>query len=217
MEANPAAERTPRARRLMQAARGLLDRADRFSPRTDSPHEHWQRVAMNQAVDAYIGSLIPRATAVEISGDTHANKPWKSYTSLNYPEFDLCADLDEELEFDVVICEQVLEHVVDPCAAAANLRRLCAPGGHVIVSTPFLVKVHELPIYAMHDYWRFTPRGLRTLLERADLEVDTVGSWGNRACVVGNLSRWSAYKPWHSLRNEPDLPVQVWAFATNPG
>ncbi len=40
---------------------------------------------------------------------------------------------------------------------------------------------------------------------------------GNRACVVGNLSRWSAYKPWHSLRNEPDLPLQVWAFATNPG
>ena len=35
----------------------------------------------------------------------------------------------------------------------------------MIVSTPFLVKVHELPAYAMFDYWRFTPRGLRLLLE----------------------------------------------------
>ena len=214
----PGRQGARQASRLRQAARGLLERADRLVfPPTDSSAEHWQRVAMNQAVDAHIAALDPSGkTAAEISGDTHAKRPWKSYASLNYPEFDLCADLDEERQFDVVICEQVLEHVVDPCAAAANLRRLCSPGGHVIVSTPFLVKVHELPIYAMHDYWRFTPRGLRTLLERAGLEVETVGSWGNRACVVGNLSRWSAYKPWHSLRNEPDLPLQVWAFARNP-
>jgi hypothetical protein len=208
-----------RGGRLQQAARRVLDRADRMVfPEADSSGEHWQRVAMNRAVDAHIATLYPPdLTAAEISGDTHESRPWKSYRSLNYPEFDLCADLEEGLEFDVVICEQVLEHVVDPCAAAANLRGLCAAGGHVIVSTPFLVKVHELPIYAMHDYWRFTPRGLRTLLERAGLEVDSVGSWGNSACVVGNLNRWSAYKPWHSLRNEPDIPLQVWAFATNPG
>jgi SAM-dependent methyltransferase len=204
---------------LGQAARRVLARADRLVfPEAKSAGGHWQRVAMNEAIGAYITSLDPAGlTAAEISGDTHANRPWKSHTSLNFPEFDLCADLEEDVEFDVVICEQVLEHVVDPCAAAANLRRLSAVGGHVIVSTPFLLKIHELPIYAMHDYWRFTPRGLRTLLERAGLEVDTVSSWGNRACVVGNFERWSAYKPWHSMRNVPDLPVQVWAFATNPG
>jgi hypothetical protein len=71
-------------------------------------------------------------------------------------------------------------------------------------------------IYDMKDYWRFTPRGLRTLLERGGLEVDEVGSWGNRDCVVGNFDNWAAFRPWHSLRNEPDLPVQVWAFAHRP-
>ena len=30
---------------------------------------------------------------------------------------------------------------------------------------------------------------------------------------LGNLDRWPAYRRWHSLRDEPDLPVQVWAFA----
>ena len=59
----------------------------------------------------------------------------------------------------MVICEQVLEHVDDPWAAVANLRELCAPGGHAIISTPFLIKVHEFPRYGMLDYWRFTPRG----------------------------------------------------------
>ena len=159
---------------------------------------------MYQAVNAHIAALDPpRLSAAEISGENHADKPWKEHSNLAYPEFDLCAPLQEERKFDVVICEQVLEHVVDPCAAAANLRRLCAEGGHVIVSTPFLVKVHELPAYAMFDYWRFTPRGLRLLLERAGLEVDAVGAWGNRQCVVGNLSRWSAYRPGTRCETSP--------------
>ncbi len=169
---------------------------------------------MNGVVDARIDSLSPpHLRAAEISGATHADRPWREYTSLMHPDFDLCAPVSEPGRFDVVICEQVLEHVPDPFLAAANLRQLCAPGGHVIVSTPFLVRVHELPAYGMRDYWRFTPRGLRTMLEQIGLQVDEVGSWGNRDCVIGNFDRWPAYRWWHSLRNEPDLAVQVWAFA----
>jgi SAM-dependent methyltransferase len=173
---------------------------------------------MNRAIDAHIASLDPSTrSAAEISGDSHGDRPWKDYTSLNYPQFDLCAAVTGHGTFDVVICEQVLEHVVDPWAAAANLRELTAPGGHVIVSTPFLIKVHEIALFAMRDYWRFTPRGLCVLLERAGLAVDTVETWGNGPCVVGNLRRWSAYRRWHPLHNDPDLAVQVWAFARNPG
>ena len=164
----------------------------------------------------HIASLDPSArTAAEISGDAQAAHPWKSFTSLNYPDFDLCAPLGDQGTFDVVICEQVIEHVVDPLRAAANLRGLCKPGGHVIVSTPFLIRVHELAMFGLKDYWRFTPRGLTTLLERAGLTVDTVGAWGNRSCIAGNFDRWPAYRRLQSLRNEPDLPVQVWAFARN--
>ena len=198
-------------------ARAVLRRLrDRLLlPEASSGREQWQRVPLNAAVDRHVAALDPPSrSAVEISGDAHAGRPWKRFDRLGYPEFDLCAPLGELDEYDVVICEQVIEHVPDPCAAAANLRRLCAPGGHVIVSTPFLIRVHEL--WGMQDYWRFTPRGLRTLLERAGLAVDTVGSWGNRSCIAGNLDGWPAYRRWHSLRDEPDLPVQVWAFARRP-
>jgi SAM-dependent methyltransferase len=185
-------------------------------PEASSPAEHWQRLELNRAVDHHLSSLeTARLTAVEISGDAHASRPWKEYTSLSYPEFDLCAPLEGRGRFDVVICEQVLEHVVDPCGAARNLRELCEPGGHVVVSTPFMVRVHELPLYGMHDYWRFTPRGLRTLLEHAALDVQEVGSWGNRRCVVANFDRWPAHRSWNPLHNEADLPLQVWAFARN--
>jgi len=186
-------------------------------PEAVSGADQWQRVPLNKAVHRHVESLDPPTrTAAEISGDAQARHAWKSFTSLDYPDFDLCAPLRDRGTYDVVICEQVIEHVVDPCAAAQNLRGLCSPGGHVIVSTPFLIRVHELPAYGMHDYWRFTPRGLATLLERAGLVVETVGSWGNRRCVVGNFDRWPAYRRWQSLRNEPDIPVQVWAFARNP-
>jgi SAM-dependent methyltransferase len=173
---------------------------------------------MNETIDAHIASLAPASqSAAEISGNSHADKPWKEYTSLSYPKFDLCAPIANQGTFDVVICEQVLEHVADPWRAVANLRELTAPGGHVIVSTPFLIKVHEIALFDLRDYWRFTPRGLLLLLESAGFVVDTVETWGNRRCVVGNFRRWSAYRPWHPLHNDRDLAVQVWAFARNPG
>jgi SAM-dependent methyltransferase len=195
------------------------DRIDRtLLPEATSAGDQWQRVVMNRAIDAHLASLDPGArSAAEISGDTHSEKPWREYTSLNYPEFDLCAPLTDRGTFDVVICEQVLEHVPDPWLATEHLRELCAPGGHVIVSTPFLIRIHEERIlHDMKDYWRFTPRGLRVLLERAGLEIVGVESWGNRDSVTGDFDGWSAYRWWHSLRNEPNLPVQVWAFARRP-
>jgi len=118
--------------------------------------------------------------------------------------------------FDVVICEQVLEHVTDPAAGIANLAALCRPGGFVVITSPFLIKVHELPMYGMFDYWRFTPRGLRLLVERAGLEVIETGQWGNRMAVTGNLSRWSAHRRWHPMGNEADVPLQIWCFAQRP-
>ena len=194
---------------------GAVDRA--AFPEAASAPEQWQRVVMNSEIDKHITALDPRRlSAVEISGSLHAGRPWREYVELSYPEFDLCAPLTEERRFDVVICEQVIEHVDEPVSAVRNLRELCAPGGEVIVSTPFLIKIHEH--FGMRDLWRFSPRGLSTLLTGVGLEVESLGSWGNRECVVGNFSRWSAFRPGrHSLRNEPEFPVQVWAFARRAG
>jgi SAM-dependent methyltransferase len=200
------------ARAIRRVARRL---ERRLFPEAGSAAEHWQRKVMNDAVDRHIAELGPeRLTAAEISGDNHAAKPWLSHVSLDFPEFDLCAPLAaDQRRFDVVICEQVLEHVVDPCAAARNLHALCAPGGRAVVSTPFMIRVHELPLYGLPDFWRFTPRGLGALLESSGFNQVEVHSWGNRECIVGNMSRWARYRSWMPLHDDPDLPVQVWAYA----
>lgn len=199
------------------ARRGLRAADEAFFPEARSGVDQWQRVVLNEAVDQHLATLDPsRLSAVEISGESHRDKGWNHYRNLNYPEFDLCDPTPLDRTFDIVICEQVLEHVKNPWRAVATLRDLCTPRGQVIVSTPFLIKVHELPLFGMHDYWRFTPRGLRLLLEDTGLTVDRVETWGNKMCVLGNLDRWSSKRPWHSLRNRNDVAVQVWAFASRP-
>jgi 2-polyprenyl-3-methyl-5-hydroxy-6-metoxy-1,4-benzoquinol methylase len=172
------------------------------------------REVMNRAADDFFSTLPPEThDAVEVSGRLRADLPWRSYARLEYPEFDLSdGSKAPGPAYDVVICEQVLEHVPDPVVAADNLRLLCRGGGRLYVSTPFMVKIHGAP----GDYWRFTPDGLRVLLERAGFAVESIESWGNRACVRGNLGRWLPYRRWHSLRNEPDFPLMVWAVARRP-
>lgn len=168
----------------------------------------WLREAMNRDLARELDSAARNSDAVEVSGTLRGGLPWKSYTSLSYPDFDLCTSEPPDT-FDVVICEQVLEHVPDPARAASTLRALCRPDAVLFVSVPLLVRVHGSP----GDYWRFTPDGLLVLLERAGFEVEWIRTWGNRRAVKGNLGHWRAFRPWHSLRNDPACPLVVWAMA----
>jgi len=89
---------------------------------------------------------------------------------------------------------------------------MLTPGGYFLVSTPFLLRIHNEPT----DCTRWTETGLRHFLAESGFplaEIQT-GSWGNRACVKSNFGWWARYHPWiHSLRNEPEFPVHVWALA----
>lgn len=175
--------------------------------------DQWLRKVMNRDLDQFFAALPPSTMdVIEVSGNLRGTLPWKSYQSLSYPAFDICAPSVAASEADLVICEQVLEHVRDPYLAVRNLCRLVRPGGGVLVSTPFLVRIHDHP----EDHWRFTPSGMRLLLEAAGLEVEWVRSWGNRRCVTANLSRWVPYRPWRSMRDEKDVPLVVWALARQP-
>jgi SAM-dependent methyltransferase len=72
--------------------------------------------------------------------------------------------------FDAVLCNAVLEHVADAEQSTTELARVVAPGGHVVVTVPFLQPYHPCP----GDYQRYTADGLAQLGRRAGLEVVTV-------------------------------------------
>jgi len=191
-------------------AASIERRARKSVYRDGGPEDQWCRIVMNRAIAEHLAGLHPeQLRAFEVSGTSHRHHGWAEHVSSRYPDFDICAPTAELDTYDVVICEQVLEHVEDPWRAARTLHDLCVPGGHVVVSTPFLIRVHPTP----YDFWRFTEDGMRKLLGGSGLIVDETGSWGSRRAVRGNLRRFPPMRSWRSLRDETDFPLVVWAFA----
>jgi SAM-dependent methyltransferase len=59
-----------------------------------------------------------------------------------------------------VLCMETLEHVEFVRRAVEEMHRILAPGGFCIVSSLMHFPIHDFP----HDYWRFTPQGMASLL-----------------------------------------------------
>lgn len=71
--------------------------------------------------------------------------------------------------FDVVFSMNLLEHVADPWAAAAEMVRIARAGALLVQLAPFAWRYHPFP----EDHWRFSHSGLRMLFERTG-KVETL-------------------------------------------
>jgi SAM-dependent methyltransferase len=56
----------------------------------------------------------------------------------------------------MIICDNVLEHVIEPELAVAEIERILSRGGVAYISTPYLYPFHSSP----SDYTRWTHQGL---------------------------------------------------------
>ncbi len=73
----------------------------------------------------------------------------------------------EDSTVDTVLCSEVLEHLPRPHEAAKEILRLLKPGGHAIITVPFLGYYHDEP----WDFFRFTKHGLKSLFEGENSEI----------------------------------------------
>lgn len=69
-----------------------------------------------------------------------------------------------------IVSDNVLEHVKDPRAVVAEMRRLLEPSGLAYIATPFLYPFHSSP----SDYQRWTKEGLKELFR--DFEIVEIGT-----------------------------------------
>lgn len=69
--------------------------------------------------------------------------------------------------FDAILCIAVLEHVINPEEATAELFRVLKPGGHLILEVPFLQPEHKVPT----DFQRYTRDGLEHLVTKHGFRV----------------------------------------------
>lgn len=67
----------------------------------------------------------------------------------------------EDATFDVVISQEVFEHIADPQAALDEVARVAKPGAQFFLQLPFIIGFHSVP----GDYWRFSSTGIRLFVE----------------------------------------------------
>lgn len=182
---------------------------------------HITRYIMYERLIKHIGNKTT-GKVLSISGSVKLAKLLSSETAsivdVNYPEVNWLQLPFADESFDMVVSDQVLEHIEgDPQHAIDETFRVLNPGGLSICTTCFINSIHNVP----GDYWRFTPLSL-VLLHKRFGEIIEYGGWGNR---WHSLLEWLGlrFDPipkvfWHPLNwitrlNDPTRPIVVWIAA----
>jgi SAM-dependent methyltransferase len=102
-------------------------------------------------------------------------------------QVDYIADLEDmgvvrDASIDTVLCSEVLEHVPHPERAVGEIARVLRPGGSLVITVPFMARLHEEP----HDYFRYPRQGLRGRLPDAGSELDDVVETGSLFSFLGH-------------------------------
>lgn len=71
----------------------------------------------------------------------------------------MALDLPEG-QFDLILCLDVLEHLVDPWRVVARLKSLLAPGGRLIASIPNVRNWHALAPLLFAGRWQYADSGI---------------------------------------------------------
>lgn len=100
----------------------------------------------------------------------------------------------DDASFDTVLNVQVLEHTPEPQQLVNEMARVLRPGGLLIVNVPFSFRLHEEP----HDYFRYSPHGLRHMTERAGLDVIEIVPQGSLWSLLGH--KLNSYLAFHVAR-----------------
>ncbi|MCW9044623.1 MAG: class I SAM-dependent methyltransferase [Pseudopelagicola sp.] len=178
------------------------------------------RIIMAKSSRRMIQQLTPEYLDVaEISGKWGEMFDFRSYRQFRYPKYDICAGpymtaQGKPQKFDLILANQVWEHLDRPYAATKNVRRMLKKGGHFWLAVPFYIPFHAAPM----DNSRWSARGLKNLLIECGFDETEIRAeqWGNRNAAARNLET-----PWppiyddtrDSLENDKDMPICAWAIA----
>jgi SAM-dependent methyltransferase len=153
-------------------------------------------------------ALVSEVTCVDWSGNEQSAQHLDVAHDLNQP-----LPLDGN-RYDTVILSDVLEHIRKPEALLAEIARILAPGGKLLLNVPFFYWLHEQP----HDYFRYSEHALRSFIEQSGLRLllleglggapevlaDVVGKHLSQVPLLGGAaSRWLQRGTWAMAKLPP--------------
>jgi hypothetical protein len=86
-------------------------------------------------------------------------------------DFSALINVDQFINYDIIICTEVLEHIKDLDRFCHNLEKCISRNTLLVLTVPFFVEIHGSPC----DYWRFSQEGLHEILSFIQIEVMPIG------------------------------------------
>lgn len=144
-------------------------------------HESSMRL-MEEFVRRYLPVLKKETVTVADIGSCDRNGCYRQlfnshvYTGLDLHEGENVDRIVEEyaygdIQYDVVVSGQVMEHVEDLVRWRDAIVRLVRPGGLLCIIAPHTWPHHAVPSIGLKDCWRIFPDGMRWLFRELDILV----------------------------------------------
>jgi SAM-dependent methyltransferase len=157
-----------------------------------------ERLRMRKAVRIWIRQCAPGSRVLEVGGGTSFLQPVieREVPGAHYVSGDIAPTnnttvvLDAtalpmaDASVDAVLALEVLEHMPQPERMLGEVARVLRVDGMAILTVPFMFGVHDF-----RDYFRFTPLGFSTLLERHGLELADIRQRGGTFVAATGLVR----------------------------
>ncbi|BDU70061.1 hypothetical protein GETHOR_21620 [Geothrix oryzae] len=210
---------------LDRAATGLYDRICGVHPAVYPWHWQWMAVRdLHRDLRTSLSAVTGRVLDVGCG-----NKPYLTWFKSVPPSSIVGIDIEPgpgvdvvigegqpwpfpAASFDMVLCTQVLEHASDVDFVMAEIHRVLAPGGQVVITVPFIYYEHGAP----RDFRRFSRHETTRLLPGSYdiLRNDTQGGLGSTLSVLllaWLRTMWDRRSPTRMLKI-PLLPL--WLIVT---
>lgn len=103
-----------------------------------------------------------------------------------------------ENAYDVIVLNEVLEHVFNPDELLSEIYRVLKPNGKLLITVPFIWDEHEQPF----DFARYTSFGLDYMIKRNDFEIEIHEKTKANFSVIFQLINTYIYKvtqKWNKL------------------
>lgn len=143
--------------------------------------DHNNSKAVKQAMCRMLESIPTNGKGLNIgAGKTKIDSRIKNMEILPETGIDYVGSVEDipidSNEFDIIICQEVLEHVKNPWKAVQEIQRVLKKDGLAYIQLPFTIGFHPCP----NDYWRFSKEGIEELVRSSNMKIIdsgiTVGS-----------------------------------------